>query len=490
MRWMRTVGRLLWGLFIGGVASCTPTVSGGVCDGVPWSCMDLTVTNTGAYSKVEVTLGKLYPSLPQVLTSGNIPSTPYHLRIAPPIGTSTSSISWLDVRGRNSANMVEHARIDGISWPDGAHISYSLSLQLDSNSVLPFSSFAKHFTFSATASAIVADDFNKDGKTDIAAAIWADNTVNLLMGDGIGGFSSKDIYPVDKGPNDIASGDLDGDSYLDLATANFAGQSISTLINLKNGKFKPPVAIVSQNYPAYLVLSDLNEDGKLDLFHQLTGTAGSWAEYRWGDGRGGFGGPAGTVPTLGCNQGPVYSADMNGDGKKDIITGTTTKCNTLFLMMYNGAGGFPRTDMIRVPQVSSSRPQSLSIIDLNNDKLADIAAVNLDADDGVNALEILINNGNGLTYTSKRYNVGLKPVRIAAADIDLDGTAELLVTNFGDDSVSIFYLDLLGSVSRTKKFTVGGQPTCVATADVNQDKRPDLIVCSGNGIDVFLNTTL
>ena len=485
----RTCGLLALSFYCSVLDGCTPKESN-VCDGVVGSCMDLLISGSGAYSKLEVTLGRTTSANPQIISGGVIPNVPYHVRIIPPAGTRTSEFSSISARTLNSTNKIESAKIEGIYWPDGSHVSYSLLLQLESNTVLPFSSFARHFTFSAPATAIVADDFNRDGRIDIAAAIWGDNTINLLMGDGIGGFSSRYIYPVDKGPNDIASGDMDGDSYPDLATANFTGQSVSTLLNLKNGQFKPQMAIASQNYPAYLILSDLNEDGKLDLFHQLTGTAGSWAEYRWGDGRGGFGGPASTAPTVGCNQGPVYSADMNGDGKNDVIAGTSTKCNSMFLMTYNGAGAFPKTDMITGPQILSSRPQFLSIIDIDHDKHLDIAALNLDAEDGVNALEILINKGSGLMYSSKRYNTGLKPVRIAASDIDLDGIVEILVSNYGDDSVTIFYFDPLGNVNRTAKFIVGGQPLCVAMADVNQDKRPDLIICSGNGIDVFLNTTL
>ena len=120
----------------------------------------------------------------------------------------------------------------------------------------------------------------------------------------------------------------------------------------------------------------------------------------------------------------------------------------------------------------------------------DIATVNLDATSGANAIEILLNRGDGLSYTSSLYNAGLNPWKITGADLDLDGKPELLVTNSGEESVEILYLDTDGRVNRTVRVGVNGQPTCIKATDMNNDKRPDLIVCSGNGIDVFLNTTL
>lgn len=80
--------------------------------------------------------------------------------------------------------------------------------------------------------AIVAGDFNNDGKLDLAVANFADNTVTLLLGNGDGTFtaSSGSPYPVGNGPYAIAAADFNGDGKLDLAIANLTDGTVSILL--------------------------------------------------------------------------------------------------------------------------------------------------------------------------------------------------------------------------------------------------------------------
>ncbi|MFZ1915947.1 MAG: FG-GAP-like repeat-containing protein [Terriglobales bacterium] len=79
--------------------------------------------------------------------------------------------------------------------------------------------------------AIVAGDFNNDGKLDLATANFYANTVTFLLGNGDGTFAAASSTPTAGGaPDGIAAGDFNGDGLLDLVTANYQATTQSVLI--------------------------------------------------------------------------------------------------------------------------------------------------------------------------------------------------------------------------------------------------------------------
>jgi hypothetical protein len=75
-------------------------------------------------------------------------------------------------------------------------------------------------------------DFNGDGKPDIAVANDGDGTVTILLGNGDGTFATSTI-PIGAplGPISIAAADLTGKGYADFATANMLGNSASVEVS-------------------------------------------------------------------------------------------------------------------------------------------------------------------------------------------------------------------------------------------------------------------
>jgi hypothetical protein len=80
--------------------------------------------------------------------------------------------------------------------------------------------------------AIVAGDFNNDGKLDLAVTNFADGTVTLLLGDGDGTSTQAtgSPYAVEHGPYQIAAADPNGNGRLDLAVANLTDGTVSILL--------------------------------------------------------------------------------------------------------------------------------------------------------------------------------------------------------------------------------------------------------------------
>ena len=115
--------------------------------------------------------------------------------------------------------------------------------------------------------ALVAADFNGDGKLDLAVTDSATNVVMILLGNGDGTFGSSATIPVGKEPVAIVAGDFNSDGKLDLAVANYVDGTVTLLLGHGDGTFTEaagsPYAVGTG--PSQIVAADFNDDGKLDL---------------------------------------------------------------------------------------------------------------------------------------------------------------------------------------------------------------------------------
>jgi hypothetical protein len=110
--------------------------------------------------------------------------------------------------------------------------------------------------------AVVAGDFNRDGKPDLAVSDGS--SVSVLLGQGGGRFAAPVTYQTGGNqPWNILTADFNGDGYLDLAVGETGG--IAILLGNGDGTFR----IAPTQPPAlrayYIGAGDFNADGKLDL---------------------------------------------------------------------------------------------------------------------------------------------------------------------------------------------------------------------------------
>ncbi len=111
------------------------------------------------------------------------------------------------------------------------------------------------------------------GKLDLAVANANDNTVSILIGNGDGTFRpavERPVglnYPGENGPDAMVAGDFNGDGRLDLAIANYNSGTVSILLGNGDGTFRPPVDYSTglDTTPDAIAVGDFNGDGRLDL---------------------------------------------------------------------------------------------------------------------------------------------------------------------------------------------------------------------------------
>jgi hypothetical protein len=318
--------------------------------------------------------------------------------------------------------------------------------------------------------ALVAADFNADGKLDIATADLGANAFSILLGNGNGTFQSHVDSPAGFGPKSIAVGDLDHDGKLDLALTAFTpvtgGGSVVILRGNGDGSFHPfQEYVTGQNGPA-IVVGDIDGDGKQDVVvtdvsHHVTVLVGR------GDGT--LVGPA-TDPTA---DGPVSVAagDFDLDHNTDLVVANEI-ANTFSLLHGNGDGRFqPHVDFAAGPM-----PSAVLASRLNSDGKLDAAITNASTD----TVSILLGAGDGTFRPRVTFGTGVTPIALIDGDFDMDGTIDLAVANQGGDSVSILRGNGDGTFLPHVEFSAGPGPSSIARADFNLDGKLDLALADVN----------
>jgi hypothetical protein len=221
-------------------------------------------------------------------------------------------------------------------------------------------------------------DFNEDGKVDMLAGNGRHQVFRILFGDGKGGFDGGRAITLDYVPHNFHVGvaDLNGDRHLDLiAPGNINSASVQSrfLVKLGDGKggFRTiqDMAINLDGAPR-TELADIDRDGDVDALlshgHTLSvflndGT-GRLAESPMSPARQ----PRETFET--------QVVDVNGDGRKDIAAATV---DSVTVLLGTGEGFVPASGS---PYPAGPGAYVLRSADLNGDGKPDIVSNAFESD--------------------------------------------------------------------------------------------------------------
>jgi hypothetical protein len=286
-------------------------------------------------------------------------------------------------------------------------------------------------------------------------------------------FSSPTSLDVGKGPQSIAAGDVNGDTFPDLVVAHSTG--ISILLGNGTGVFQPATTIVTGGKkPSAVVLGQFDSDADLDIAvtHSGSGNVG----ILLGNGDGTFGDP--TLFRTGKGIHAIRAVQLDAGENLDLVI--ATKAGRIGVLLGNGDGTFQDAKLFAAGGKGS---RDFAVADFNADGKVDIAVANRSS----NNVGLLLGNGDGTFANTQKLKTGISPSSLTAGDFDGDGAVDLVVAhatsrfisvllgNGGTPDIPQFDAPLRVAYSGPKS------PISIASNDLDNDGRLDLIVANRLG---------
>jgi len=252
-----------------------------------------------------------------------------------------------------------------------------------------------------------AADFNGDGNLDLAVD-GGTGTIYIYLGDGHGNLTYKSQFPTYGGGSPMAIADFNQDGILDIYTAgwNTGQQYVEIYAGNGDGTF----TIVGSYYTTYFsefpAVGDFNGDGWLDLVISKSQTdnmeffSGSSAGFSDG----------GSIPFGAIN--PI-AADMNRDGKLDILNGC--------ILLGKGDGTFTQGGCSQFGGIP------VATGDFNGDGQLD-AALSYPSGSPPQLI-IALGAGDGTFKKSFEFPAGLSGGPSAIGDFNNDGRLDVVTNN-------------------------------------------------------------
>ena len=187
--------------------------------------------------------------------------------------------------------------------------------------------------------AVALGDLNGDGKLDVA--IVGDGVLDVLLGAGDGKLAAKVSYPTATGPVGVAIADMNGDHKPDLIVTAFSS-TVSFHIGNGDGTFKPKMDHAIDFPPFAGVVGDLDGANGPDVVavngHDMVALLRSTGAGQFAASADFFGQdpPADYSRDREASPQSVALADVNGDGRMDLVEAETTVGVRVWLGAGNG----------------------------------------------------------------------------------------------------------------------------------------------------------
>ena len=311
-----------------------------------------------------------------------------------------------------------------------------------------------------------------------------------------GSVLSLPTYTVTPESDGILTADLNNDGLADVIVTDPNLGGVFVFLTNPDGTLAAPtsLALGFESDDVFATVADLNGDGKIDLaLTCLYGNCGNTITVLLGKGDGTFGSPI--TLTANLNLGPAVAADVNGDGKLDLVTTSQNPINlssSISVFLGNGDGTFQPAQT----WPTGGSPSAIAVGDLNHDGKPDVVVTDTNG-----AVQILLNAGGGTFPTVTGYVSGFSSdtFEFFLMDFDWDGNTDIVFAAGHPDAltmlpysptVTVLFGNGDGTFNGIPAYRLPAQalrsPSGLAIADFNGDGKPDEVAGTQSGIAVLL----
>ncbi len=277
----------------------------------------------------------------------------------------------------------------------------------------------------------------------------------------------------------VTEGDMDADGKVDVIYTNFSNNYITVGRNTSSGavlSFSTTIIGGVAN-PISVKAADINADGLQDLL-VATSTFNAVYVLKNNSTPGNINFAAAVAFGTGAEPRKIAIGDIDKDGKADIIT--ANQSDNSISILRNTSTAATISFAAKVDFTTAAIPEGVCTGDMDNDGKTDIMVACSNAAGVVSVFKNTSVAGTITLNARADYGSGGYTWDVATADMDGDGKPELISSNSGPNTVSVFRNTSTAAISFAAKvdFSTTSSPRGIAIGDLDADGKPDIVTAN------------